>query len=71
MSLVAEVLPQVVGALQAIDPDERGVALSQLAQVRAYRASYAGVDAAQPSGRLKHPSSGGLAAIPNPYSHCS
>ena len=35
MSLVAEVLPQVVGALQAFDPYERGVALNQLAQVRA------------------------------------
>ena len=34
MSLVAEVLPQVVGALQAVDPDERGAALNQLAQVR-------------------------------------
>ena len=35
MSLVAEVLPQVVAALQAFDPYERGVALNQLAQVRA------------------------------------
>lgn len=34
MSLVAEVLPQVVAALQAFDPYERGVALNQLAQVR-------------------------------------
>ena len=32
---LAAVLPQVVGALRAFDPYERGVALNQLAQVRA------------------------------------
>ena len=36
-SLFADVLPQVVCALQAVDPDERGAALNQLAQVRAHR----------------------------------
>jgi hypothetical protein len=30
---LAAVLPQVVGALRAFDPYERGVALNQLAQV--------------------------------------
>ena len=42
MSLVAEVLPQVVGALQAFDPYERGVALNQLAQVKATSSCRAG-----------------------------
>ena len=32
---LAAVLPQVLGALRAFDPYERGVALNQLAQVRA------------------------------------
>jgi len=30
MSLFVDVLPQVVGALQAVDPDERGVALNHV-----------------------------------------
>ena len=42
MSLVTQVLPQVVGALQAFDPYERGVALNQLAQVKATSSCRAG-----------------------------
>jgi hypothetical protein len=38
---LAAVLPQVVGALRAFDLYERGVALNQLAQVRAYLCPWA------------------------------